>query len=827
LSGGQRGARMASLVPPAPASAGALSAESGVVGKSIGMLLRPLATRDPIRTPAPARSPPLAASAAASAPATPPSASPASAVAIGLTSGAASATLARRRRRRRQILRPAIVATALGSGDLQGSPLQPEPPLPKARGSAVVWFRAGDLRVSDHPGLAAAAEAPGGAACCFVFEHREVARLSPRRLSKLRAAVEALRSSLRERCGGAMLHIAVVDDAVAEVSAFCSSVGASEVYVHEDPSDLNVDGLWRLRSLCEDTCSDLRVCSWHAPLRTPAGALRSTCAYDAYAASIAGAPLEEVLPAPKALPQLDPKLIRVGAEGKLRPGDDSHLPSVHELYKAARESMPSASQVQLRESTPYIRGLGLDETGEVQARDMLDVFLKEGTEALAERLWGPPEGGVDAMAAVAQAGVPASKEEWAFRRVARTPSGYGGLIPGEVFSRAFSEQMLWLGCISLREVAARLAAVSQSPEPAKALEAVEAHEWHRLLALRDVAPSDSTSAGEGAAEGHAEIRFWRWRGYLLRYMALRAEDGSSVTPVVAVHGFAASCTQFVPLAEALAEEARRTSGSAEFYALDLLGFGHAEKPPLSFTQYIWEQCVKDFILAVVGRPVVLMGNSIGGYVSQSAAAFVGPDLCKGLVLLNSAGPVLPPEDFAAALQKDGGGTILERMRRGYGSEVGLQEYSPLPQWLIDWGAGLLFGILQPRIEQILETLYPLSRVPVPELAVEILRDSKDPFAANVVASFSRLGPSRSSNELFKEYSQGGRGRLLVCQGMADMLGGGPGNQPRRLEGFTAMCPELRSTAAPLEGCGHCPHHEAPKRVAAEVWAWMSAERLLG
>lgn len=33
-------------------------------------------------------------------------------------------------------------------------------------------------------------------------------------------------------------------------------------------------------------------------------------------------------------------------------------------------------------------------------------------------------------------------------------------------------------------------------------------------------------------------------------------------------------------------------------ALDLLGFGHAEKPPLSYTQHLWEAQLVDFAVEV-------------------------------------------------------------------------------------------------------------------------------------------------------------------------------------------------------------------------------------
>ncbi len=41
-------------------------------------------------------------------------------------------------------------------------------------------------------------------------------------------------------------------------------------------------------------------------------------------------------------------------------------------------------------------------------------------------------------------------------------------------------------------------------------------------------------------------------------------------------------------------------------------------------------------------PVVLAGNSLGGYVSLAAAAEGGPGLVRGVALLNGAGPFREP-----------------------------------------------------------------------------------------------------------------------------------------------------------------------------------------
>ncbi|CAE7609926.1 cry, partial [Symbiodinium natans] len=517
----------------------------------------------------------------------------------------------------------------------QNSGVLPEPELPRPSETALVWFRSGDLRVEDHPGLARAATAPKGVLCCYIFEAKEIARLSARRMKLLRAAVEDLRQQLKSRYG-LLLHVCAARSGPEKVYELSKDVNASDVYVHEDPVDLHMESLQELQSLSRGNQGQLRVHPWHAPLRLGAGSLSSECrCYDEYASARETSPTEPwQAPAELEAPALEHSQPSWLLEG---------LPDDASLREVLRSDERMQNQAALRESVSYVLGLGGESASEAEALRLLSLFTAQGAEALAQDAFG---------AARDREEVAKSKEEWAFRRVAGGPDGYRGLIPGEVFSRVLSEMMLWLGCISLRTAAAALRAGAAEEDCREALEALEANEWHRLLALADLS--------DGKLFEHSDVRFFRWRGYLCRYIApscLPAAD--SAPPVLAIHGFAASCTQFAPLAAALAEG--DTERPIPLYALDMIGFGHAEKPPLSITQYVWEQCVKDFLLSVVAAPAVLMGNSIGGYMAQSAAAFLGPSVCRGLILLNSAGPLLSMEDYQTLLRSSGG-TVLERMR---------------------------------------------------------------------------------------------------------------------------------------------------------------------
>lgn len=92
------------------------------------------------------------------------------------------------------------------------------------------------------------------------------------------------------------------------------------------------------------------------------------------------------------------------------------------------------------------------------------------------------------------------------------------------------------------------------------------------------------------------------------------------------------------------------------FALDCLGFGWSAKADKEdYSGYtIWASQLIDFIQEVVGatpdKPVVLVGNSLGGFTTMQAAA-QRPDLVQALVLMNVCGAIedIPPEITAKAV----------------------------------------------------------------------------------------------------------------------------------------------------------------------------------
>lgn len=73
-----------------------------------------------------------------------------------------------------------------------------------------------------------------------------------------------------------------------------------------------------------------------------------------------------------------------------------------------------------------------------------------------------------------------------------------------------------------------------------------------------------------------------------------------------MHGFGAFLEHFRDNINCIAE------GGNRVWAITLLGFGRSEKPNVVYTEVMWAELLKDFIIEVVGEPVHLVGNSMGG-----------------------------------------------------------------------------------------------------------------------------------------------------------------------------------------------------------------------
>ena len=108
-----------------------------------------------------------------------------------------------------------------------------------------------------------------------------------------------------------------------------------------------------------------------------------------------------------------------------------------------------------------------------------------------------------------------------------------------------------------------------------------------------------------------------WNGLTL----VLSSAGSSGPPIVLVHGFGASAYHWRYNIIELAKKHR-------VFAVDLLGFGWSDKALVDYSQFVWSDQIAAFIEEVVNDgPVILAGNSLGGFSSLATAAR-HPELVK-------------------------------------------------------------------------------------------------------------------------------------------------------------------------------------------------------
>ena len=120
--------------------------------------------------------------------------------------------------------------------------------------------------------------------------------------------------------------------------------------------------------------------------------------------------------------------------------------------------------------------------------------------------------------------------------------------------------------------------------------------------------------------------------------------------VLLIHGFGANTEHWRFNQPVLAE-------LVPTYAIDLLGFGRSDQPrarlkdeaeqegSVHYGFDLWGQQVADFCREVIGRPVLLVGNSIGGVVALRAAQLL-QDQCRGVVLIDCAQRLMDDKQLA-------------------------------------------------------------------------------------------------------------------------------------------------------------------------------------
>ncbi len=281
--------------------------------------------------------------------------------------------------------------------------------------------------------------------------------------------------------------------------------------------------------------------------------------------------------------------------------------------------------------------------------------------------------------------------------------------------------------------------------------------------------------------------YWQWRGQSIYYVKAGHKHPAR-PPLLLIHGFGASTDHW-------RKNIAELCNHFEVWAIDLLGFGRSAKPDWQYGGDLWRDQLYDFITQVIGQPVVLAGNSLGGYSALCVAAG-RPTAAAGLVLLNSAGPF---------------------------TDTKVPEHkSPLQQFINDlarsvllqpWASFLLFQYARQRslIRKTLSQVYLDQSAVTDQLVEEIYRPSCDAGAYKVFASVFSSPQGENVDVLLKQLSC----PLLLLWGEADPWM----NAKERGARFHQYYPQL--TEHYLKA-GHCPHDEVPEQVNAILLDWVLA-----
>ncbi|MED6167300.1 hypothetical protein PIB30_001194 [Stylosanthes scabra] len=621
--------------------------------------------------------------------------------------------------------------------------------------TAIVWFKH-DLRIHDHPALVAASSFQS-LLPLYVFDRRILSRFSDEMLQLLLFALQDLRNALKDRGSNLMIRFGnaehVIQQLAAQVNAGC--VFAEREVEYE---------LCLLLDVVKECMKSVtvregvpRIELWNTPFYDVNVLQDLPASYDDF--KKLGLPVMEPLQL-STLPAADKEL------------DWGTLP----VYDDVKDFITS-NQGRLRERWNSIK-LTSAETllrnkimkssesseGSYASRQMKSrksnesVFVSQKGNAVG----GGTNNVLNALAAYLRYFEGTARDDWQeIHEKVRASEGRNGASFIALFGPSLS-----LGVISRRSV--HYEAIKYERERnagfispfgysattiAGAVNAVCSKEWYWLMALRNHANNS----------GIDSTRIWKWNGFLIQY-TVTGNDGPAV---LLVHGFGAFAEHYRDNINGLAGAENRV------WAITLLGFGKSEKPNVVYTELLWAELLRDFIVDVVGEPVHIVGNSIGGYF-VSIVACLWNVLIKSVVLINSAGN--------------------DRKTSG-------------ASWL---GSRVLLLYLRLRIQEIVKKCYPIRTERADDwLITEMLRASYDPGVSLVLESIFSFNLSIPLNFLIEEF----REKVLIIQGMKDPIS----NSSSRVATLKEHCDGL--IIKELDA-GHCPHDEVPEQVNDILFEWI-------
>jgi len=285
-------------------------------------------------------------------------------------------------------------------------------------------------------------------------------------------------------------------------------------------------------------------------------------------------------------------------------------------------------------------------------------------------------------------------------------------------------------------------------------------------------------------------QIWNWKNYQISWQ-VEEKDSTSEIAILLIHGFGA-CKDHWRFNQ------KNISSIAPCYALDLIGFGESSQPrsqisyePKNSSTFNycfdnWSQQVNDFCEEVINKPVLLIGNSIGGVIALNTSKLLSQK-CIGVVLIDCAQRTMDDKRLAEQ-------SLLMRFLRPVIKTIVRQRI--LSSNLFKNAANKAF------IEKILHVAYPSGNNVDKELVDMLFKPTQGKGAPEAFRGFINLFDDYLAPDLLKNFQN----PVHLIWGEKD-----PWEPVKEAQKWYKNFKCIRSLNI-IPEAGHCPHDEMPEKV---------------
>ena len=285
-------------------------------------------------------------------------------------------------------------------------------------------------------------------------------------------------------------------------------------------------------------------------------------------------------------------------------------------------------------------------------------------------------------------------------------------------------------------------------------------------------------------------QFWDWKDYQIAWQ-VEESDNNSEFAIVLIHGFGA-CKDHWRFNQ------KNISSMASCYALDLVGFGESSQPNskllyekktsknFSYCFDNWSQQVFDFCNQIVKKPVLLIGNSIGGVIALNTSKKLS-DKCLSVILIDCAQRTMDDKRLAEQ-------SLLMRFLRPVIKTLVRQRF--LSSNIFKNAANPTF------IEKILKIAYPSGNNVDKELVDILLKPTQGKGAPEAFRGFINLFDDYLAPELLNKMNNS----VHLIWGEKD-----PWEPLKEAQRWYERFECIKSLNI-IPDAGHCPHDEMPEKV---------------